>query len=536
MFEKLKDNLKKIIPSTKKKEENIQPKKEVNIQRTYDFSTQPSLPNDQTTNKDPQIEIGHAGGNNKKYTNKFYNLQKSKYKVCGYVTDVEGNMDYFNKYVKISKILEWTCEKKNRLKFKKNDSIFIYGGDTQDRGDSDIRFVNILLKFKEDYPERVIFIIGNRDANKLRIPSEISEKYSNYKNFLKKYDNYPYWEDKSVRITLRKYLKDNNYDLNIKNRLKYIVERTMGNKDGFEKRRVELSIILKKNINNISDNDVISSFLNSVLPKPKNITQSNDNYMLKYLIQGQLVHIFGEHIFVHGAINEKNIGKIPKNKNTIEDIHIWAKEINNWFHKELKEYMKNPKDGGITKKRKAHNIINYAVPGYNKDITIVYADNLKNGNGVHINKNVIEHLNKYGIKNIITGHKPHGDCPLVIRDKNLTAISADTSYSNINYLKNIKDDKYYNDKRGKAVSEVLLYSNGDIRVHGILADNSKYGYIIKKNKKSPSSSDYIGLQLNNNYWVKNIKNNKYLISFGKGFDIDEKWVNLQELKKLLKKL
>ena len=541
MFEKLKDNLKKIITSTKKKEENIQPKKEVNIQRTYDFSTEPSLPNDQTTNKDPQIEIGHAGGNNKKYTNKFYNLQKSKYKVCGYVTDVEGNMDYFNKYVKISKILEWTCEKKNRLKFKKNDSIFIYGGDTQDRGDSDIRFVNILLKFKEDYPERVIFIIGNRDANKLRIPSEISEKYSNYQNFLKKYDNYPYWEDKSVRITLRKYLKDNNYDLNIKNRLKYIVERTMGNKDGFEKRRVELSIILKKNINNISDNDVISSFLNSVLPKPKNITQSNDNYMLKYLMQGQLVHIFGEHIFVHGAINEKNIGKIPKNKNTIEDIHIWAKEINNWFHKELKEYMKNPKDGGITKKRKAHNIINYAVPGYNKDITIVYADNLKNGNGVHINKNVIEHLNKYGIKNIITGHKPHGDCPLVIRDKNLTAISADTSYSNINYLKNIKgikgikDDKYYNDKRGKAVSEVLLYSNGDIRVHGILADNSKYGYIIKKNKKSPSSSDYIGLQLNNNYWVKNIKNNKYLISFGKGFDIDEKWVNLQELKKLLKK-
>ena len=78
------------------------------------------------------------------------------------------------------------------IKFKKNDSIFIYGGDTQDRGDSDIRFVNILLKFKEDYPERVIFIIGNRDANKLRIPSEISEKYSNYQNFLKKYDNYPY--------------------------------------------------------------------------------------------------------------------------------------------------------------------------------------------------------------------------------------------------------------------------------------------------------------------------------------------------------
>jgi hypothetical protein len=481
----------------------------------------------------------YVGGNDKKYTNKIYNSQKSKYKVCTYITDVEGNMDFFNKYVNISKVIEWTSEKKNRLKFRNDDSIFIYGGDTQDRGDSDIRFVNILLKFKEDYPERVIFIIGNRDANKLRIPSELSEKYSNYQNFLKKYDNYPYWEDKSVRITLRKYLKDNNYELNVKNRLKYIVERTMDNNDGFEKRRNELSIILKKNINNISDNDVISSFLNSVLPKPKNITQSNDNYMLKYLMQGQLIYIFGEHIFVHGAINEKNIGKIPKNKNTIEDIHIWAKELNDWFHKELKEYMNNTKDGGITKKRKAHNIIDYVVPGDNNDISVVYANNLKNGNGAHINKNVIEHLNKYGIKNIITGHKPHGDCPLVIRDKNLTAVSADTSYSNINYLKNIKgikDVKYYNDKRGKAVSEVLLYSNGDIRVHGILADNSKYGYIIKKYKKSPSSStSYIGLQLNNKYWVKNVKKDKYLISYGKGFDIDEKWINIEELKKLLKK-
>jgi hypothetical protein len=489
----------------------------------------------------------YVGGNYKKYTNKIYNSQKSKYKVCTYITDVEGNMDYFNKYVNISKVIEWTSEKKNRLKFRNDDSIFIYGGDTQDRGDSDIRFVNILLKFKEDYPERVIFIIGNRDANKLRIPSELSEKYSDAQNFLKKYDSYPYWEDKTIRVTLRKYLKDNNYDLNAKNRLKYIIERTMDNNDGFEKRRNELSIILKKNISKISDNDVISSFLNSVLPKPKNAIQTNDNYMLKYLMQGQLIYIFGEHIFVHGAINEKNIGKIPKNKNTIEDINVWAKELNNWFHKELKEYMNNPKDGGITKKRKAHNIIDYVVPGDNNDISVVYANNLRNGNGVPINKKVIEQLNKYGIRNIITGHKPYGDCPLIIRDRNLKAISADTSYSNINYLKNVKKNNVNNtnnvdDKRGKAVSEVLLYSNGDVRIHGILADNSKYGYIIKKNNESTSSgssstssASYIGLQLNNKYWVKNVKKDKYLISYGKGFDIDEKWINIEELKKLLKK-
>ena len=34
---------------------------------------------------------------------------------------------------------------KNRLKFKQDNSMFVFGGDTQDRGIGDIRFVNILL-------------------------------------------------------------------------------------------------------------------------------------------------------------------------------------------------------------------------------------------------------------------------------------------------------------------------------------------------------------------------------------------------------
>ena len=474
-----------------------------------------------------------GGGNNKKNTRKVSISKESKYKVCGYVTDVEGNMDYFNKYVKISKILEWTNDKKNRLRFKKDDSIFVYGGDTQDKGHADIRFVNILLKFKEDYPDRVIFIIGNRDANKLRIPSELFETYKNEKIFLKKYDNYPYWIDSDKRITLKKYLKENNYELNIKNRLKYIIESNMGFQDGFEKRRTELSIILKKNISKITDTDVISSFVNSVMPFPENIELSNDNYILKYLMKGQIAYIFGEHIFVHGAINEYNIGQIPKNKNKIDDVNIWVNELNSWFHKELNEYINNPTVGGITKKRKAYNIIDYVIPK-EKSISVVHANNLKNGNGKHINKNVSKILNKYGIKNIITGHKPHGDCPLVIRDKNITAISADTSYSNVNYLR--EKNKIEGDNRGNAVSEVLLYSNGYIRIHGKYANNTKYSYLLKEraNEKNMELNDYIGMQLNNKYWIKNIKKDKFLISYGKDYELYEKWISLKEVKELLK--
>ena len=481
----------------------------------------------------------YQGGSNEKKTS-----IKNNYKVCSYITDVEGNMEYFEKYVKISKVIEWVNEKKDKLQFKTKDSIFVYGGDTQDKGDNDIRFVNLLLNFKKDYPDRVIFIIGNRDANKLRFPSELLENYSNDKAFIKKYDNFPYWVKKDVRVTLKDYLKITNSTLNIKNRLNYILKHTMGCKEGcFERRKKELSILLNKNISNISDDDVVSSFLNSVMPIPENIKKSNDNYMLKYLMNGQIAYIFGKHIFVHGSINENNIGRVPKSKKNIENIYEWVNKLNEWFHKELNEYIKDPTSGGISKKRKAYSILDYSIPFIaktqisSKQITkpsVVYSDNLKNGNGAFINNKVIKQLNNNGIYNVITGHKPHGDCPLVIRNKNLIAISADISYSNINYMK--EKNIISNDTRGNAVCEVLLYSNGDIKVHGILANKTKYNYLIKHkdHKDHKDHSQYIGMQLKNKYWVKNVIKDKFLISIGKGFDIFEKWVTMKELKELLK--
>ena len=35
-------------------------------------------------------------------------------------------------------------------------------------------------------------------------------------------------------------------------------------------------------------------------------------------------------------------------KKNIEDINEWVNKLNEWFHKELSEYIKNPKSGGIS--------------------------------------------------------------------------------------------------------------------------------------------------------------------------------------------
>ena len=476
-------------------------------------------------NKDIKKSGTTSGGGNKNIT------------ICAYLTDVEGNLDYFHKYVGISKVITWVDSNKNRLKFKQDNSMFVFGGDTQDRGIGDIRFVNILLKFKDEYPERVEFIIGNRDANKIRFYSELSEKITKTNKYLSKYDKFPYWVDEKERISIREYLEKNNYEINIVNRLKYILEYTMGSSGSFEKRRVELAILLNKNAKLISDEDIVNSFLNSVSPRPVNVKNSNDNYLLKYLKYGKIAYIFGEHIFIHGAINKNNIGyvpstqKDPKKQKIIDDVKLWVYGLNNWFHKELNEYILDPEYGGITKKRKGYKIIDYSVPSHNR--TVVYSDNLKNGNGQYINNKVIKYLNKGEIYSIISGHRPHGDCPLVLRSKNLTAVSADISYSDKGHI-----SKWGIDNRGSAVCEVLLYINGDIQIHGILRDKSKYNYIIK-NKKSKDTSKsskydkYVGIQLKNNYWVKNVKNSKYLISYADGFELDEKWISIKELMTLL---
>jgi hypothetical protein len=51
--------------------------------------------------------------------------------VCGYLADVEGNLDLFERYLAISKILEWADTQKTRLRFKRDDAMFVFGGDTQ---------------------------------------------------------------------------------------------------------------------------------------------------------------------------------------------------------------------------------------------------------------------------------------------------------------------------------------------------------------------------------------------------------------------
>ena len=90
----------------------------------------------------------------------------------GYATDIEGNFDYWSKYIEISKIIHRLPSGEIELL---DDSHFVYGGDVVDRGPGDLRVISDLIGMKRSYPDRVHFILGNRDINKMRIPAELHD-------------------------------------------------------------------------------------------------------------------------------------------------------------------------------------------------------------------------------------------------------------------------------------------------------------------------------------------------------------------------
>ena len=73
---------------------------------------------------------------------------------------------------------------------------FVFGGDVNDQCDGDVYVVEQLVKLKRKYPDRVHFILGNRDMNKLRLVQELSEPH------MQKYpwETYPgtFWTKKLV--------------------------------------------------------------------------------------------------------------------------------------------------------------------------------------------------------------------------------------------------------------------------------------------------------------------------------------------------
>mmetsp|Transcript_25531 Transcript_25531/g.31400 ORF Transcript_25531/g.31400 Transcript_25531/m.31400 type:complete len:83 (+) Transcript_25531:259-507(+) len=75
--------------------------------------------------------------------------EEQRHMRVSYISDVEGNISYFKKYVERSKIVSF--DKDGNLKLSEN-GIFVFGGDIFDKGPGDIRIARLVINLKRKYP------------------------------------------------------------------------------------------------------------------------------------------------------------------------------------------------------------------------------------------------------------------------------------------------------------------------------------------------------------------------------------------------
>jgi hypothetical protein len=75
-------------------------------------------------------------------------LDLPKHAQISYVTDVEGNLNYFKSYVARSKLVHFTDASQTQLGLRDDRTFFVFGGDAFDKGPGDIRFARLMIDFK----------------------------------------------------------------------------------------------------------------------------------------------------------------------------------------------------------------------------------------------------------------------------------------------------------------------------------------------------------------------------------------------------
>lgn len=150
----------------------------------------------------------------------------------GYITDVEGNLDYFTSCVYASDVLDFDstlarlevrrvvcgcganrpltpavslCCVTHTRQLQPN-ACFVFGGDCFDKGVGDHLIARMLVDLKVRHPDRVFLLLGNRDLNKMKLTSELHASDIDDRDV----DDIPgpYWvpRDHSFHVTLRQFL------------------------------------------------------------------------------------------------------------------------------------------------------------------------------------------------------------------------------------------------------------------------------------------------------------------------------------------
>ena len=245
------------------------------------------------------------------------------FSVISYFTDVEGDIDYFNRFITHSKVLY--RDKSQTVHLKQNTHL-VFGGDATDRGGYDLACLDLLLDLKSRYMDQVHFVYGNRDINKLRISQELGQPIDGLKTPV---HEGVFWVPHSSSSTP---------PTDSTERLRWMLNNTMGSPDAFRGRAREL---LERG-EPCDDLAVTNSFRNSSSP---------DGELGRYLKQAQIAVKIGPVLFIHAALpkppevhpevagqNALPFSDANSNSNSVEN---WIFQLNEFASTQIKNWSEN---------------------------------------------------------------------------------------------------------------------------------------------------------------------------------------------------
>jgi hypothetical protein len=477
--------------------------------------------------------------------------------IClSYLTDVEGDKAYLDRYVETSKVLTFvdvssttssSLSNENlpykfpynrRIDFVDDNSMLVFGGDLWDKGGYDLYVARQLLDLKRRHPSRVLWVLGNRDINKLRILQELGLPGMSIPDHpgLKWFLNSGRVGDPDGPLP--------SHDPG--ERLSWILSQTMGSPNAFEHRRNELDWERRgcpdedqndaqaASVSSVTDLDVVESYRKSCGPNGE---------MGLFLQQAYLAARVGPVLIVHGSLpltqdvmdraeqESKSVWDdmstfLPwlsteeKRELKLDTIEEWIDALNQFCHDNLERWKVDIEklEKGEIKPRKPKNAIWAYQAGYNRGPPysglIQYGmgrlpDGQKNPGVVYnsftpegwpasfaeksrVAECTREFFERSCVQLILSGHKPQGDSPSPIRinDKSWV-ICADTSYSGDTHWwhddsdttivqertslgQTDKSERRKNLGRGKAVS-----FRGDVCVSEVLVNLADYGNTLE---------------------------------------------------------
>lgn len=453
--------------------------------------------------------------------------------LISYVTDIEGDIAYWRRYVELSSVLNRDAAT-GEIHLAEGAQ-FVFGGDAVDQHIGDLEVLQELVSLKRKYPDRVHLIVGNRDNNKLRLLLELGQAHRDALSLR----DHPgaYWtrNRKPAAVLTEEKLSDES----VATRLQWILGHTMGAENAFEHRRKELSG--HADGRDVSDDEVVQSFLDYVGP---------GGLLFEYLSAARLAVKLGSILFVHAGLprsaNRWAPGWVPAWKEGVSEQHLaldeWMEELERIRSHAIAEVSAQGDtppgadawclDGGYSHQQAGIKLVQYGMrnmPDGQFQPSVVYNGWLGDDDYQPLQPDsaTIQWLRDAGIATVVCGHLPHGDAPLIHRfAPGLTAVTADTSYAlSVNWEGRppVPQNPVDTPCRGDlTVCEVVLGPEpGSGRIHGATANGLAY--------EADLQDEVMGKVTEQGWRVKARVGQQVLLSRNERWDFTNKLVNEEEV-------